>query len=185
MLDRRPVIFLPDGGLPVHSRLSAWNAAAALLAAVDRPDEAAGRAFNCADSDQYSLRQWVEMTMELAGGELEIVGVPGDLPSPAWATMVFHYSGSPHVIVDTTSIRQLLGYRDAVPAREGLARTVRWIIEHRHEAHTWSVLDPFDYAAEDAFLAAWRQAHERLTQLGAPWANLSMPLPQTAKGKPA
>jgi nucleoside-diphosphate-sugar epimerase len=183
VLDGRDAIMLPDGGLPVHSRLSAWNAAHSMLLAIDRPDEAAGQAFNCADDDQFSLRQWFEMAAGHAGGSLDVVSVPGDIPSPAWATMVFHYSGSPHVIVDTTRIRTVLGYTDAKPAREGLAETVAWIIAHESEAAGWSVLDPFDYESEDRFLEAWRTGIGSLGEVTERWKDLSMPLPQTVKGK--
>ena len=182
VLDGRSFVVLPDGGLPVHSRLSAWNAAHSILLAVDRADAAAGEAFNCADDDQYSLSQWFEMAAGFAGGALEQVGVPGTLPSPGWATMVFHYTSSPHVIIDTTKIRTLLGYRDAKPARAGLAETVAWQIDHRDQPEWWSVLDPFDYDAEDAFLAAWRAAEDELRSVTDRWSDLSMPLPQTASG---
>lgn len=183
VLDQRPFIVVPDGGLPVHSRLSAWNAAHSLLLAVDQPEAAAGQAFNCADDDQFSLRQWIEMTMGFVNGSLEIVSVPGDVPSPGWALMVFHYSGSPHVIVDTTKIRSLLHYRDAMPAREGLSQTVKWIVDNRADAGSWSVLDPFDYDAEDKFHEVWRASTAGLGDVADRWHDLSMPLPQTAHGR--
>ncbi len=180
ILDGRTFMCVPDGGLPVHSRLSAWNAAHSILLAVDLPEKAAGQAFNCADDDQFMLRQWIEMTMALAGGALELVSVPGDVPSPAWGTMVFHYSGSPHVVIDTTKIRELLGYTDAKPAREGLRETVEWILANRAEADGWSVLDRFDYEAEDRFIAAWRAATGSVDT--SEWSDWTMPLPQTARG---
>ena len=185
VLDGRSFIILPDGGLPVHSRLSAWNAAHSILLAVDRPEAAAGQAFNCADDDQFSLAQWFEMAAGFAGGTgaaLEVVDVPGSIPSPGWGTMVFHYSSSPHVIIDTTKIRTLLGYTDAKPAREGLAETVAWQIAHQHDPQWWSVLDPFDYDAEDTFMAAWRTAIDVIEPQTSRWTDLSMPLPQTASG---
>jgi nucleoside-diphosphate-sugar epimerase len=182
VLDGRQFIVLPDGGLPVHSRLSAWNAAHSVLLAVDHADAAAGEAFNCADDDQFSLAQWFAMAAAVAGGELDVIDVPGGIPSPGWATMVFHYSSSPHVIVDTSKIRRLLHYTDAKPARDGLTETVEWQIAHQDQPEWWSVLDPFDYEAEDAFVAAWRQATDSLGPVQSRWQNLTMPLPQTASG---
>ena len=180
ILDGRSFICVPDGGLPIHSRLSSWNAAHSVLCAVDHPAEAAGHGFNCADNDQFMLRQWMEMTMRLAGGSLEFVSVPGDVPSPAWGTMVFHYSGSPHVIVDTTKIRERLGYTDAMPAAEGLAETVEWLLAN-HKTASLTVLDKFDYEAEDRFVAHWRS---NLASLDTDhWRDWTMPLPQTATGK--
>lgn len=183
VLDGRDFIVLPDGGLPVHSRLSAWNAAHSVLLAIDHGDAAAGQAFNCADDDQFSLAQWCAMAATAAGGELDVVSVPGDIPSPGWAAMVFHYSSSRHVVIDTSKIRQLLHYGDAKPARQGLVETVEWQIAHQDQPEWWSVLDPFDYESEDAFVKAWRTATNSLDAHTARWQDLTMPLPQTASGK--
>ena len=183
VLDGRRFMFLPDGGLAVQSRLSAWNAAHSILLAVDRPDAAGGQAFNCADDDQFSLRQWTEMVVHHMGAELDFLSTIGDIAGPGWALLVFRYESSPHVIIDTTKIRALLGYRDAKPAREGLAETVDWYVEHRKSAGMWPVLDPFDYEAEDHFHAAWAEARSLLEAAGDRYRELpAMPFPQTASG---
>ena len=183
ILDGRDAIVVPDGGLPIHYRLSSWNAAHAMLLAVDNPEEASGEAFNCADDDQFSLTQWISMVGSHMGGRLDQVSVPGDLPSPGWALMVFRYDCSPHVIVDTSKIRTLLGYTDAVPAAEGLARTVDWYVANQDQSDSWPVLDPFDYLAEDEFLAAAEQSRATLGAAADRWSELpTMPFPQTATG---
>lgn len=183
VLDGRSFMIVPDGGLAVQSRLSAWNAAESILLAVDRPDAAAGQAFNCADDDQFSLRQWTAMVCRHMGGHLDLLSMPGDIPGPGWALFVFRYDSSPHVIVDTTKIKSLLAYRDAKPAREGLAETVDWYLEHRRESSSWPVLDPFDYAAEDRVRAAWETSRNLFEAAGAPYRDLpGMPFPQTAAG---
>ena len=183
ILDGRDFILVPDGGLAVHSRLSSWNAAHSVLLAVDHPDAAAGEAFNCADDDQFSLRQWIELIADHMGAELEIVPVPGDIPSPGWALVVFRYDCSPHVIVDTTKIRTLLRYEDTKPARAGLVETVDWYVENRSDSDTWPVLDPFDYPSEDAFREAWSDARVSLSEAGARYLSIpTMYFPQTASG---
>ena len=158
VLDNRAFIVLPDGGLPMHSRQSARNAAHSILLAIDHPEAAAGQAFNCADDDQFTLREWVEMTMAFAGGSLEIVSVPGDIPSPGYGTVAFGYSCTPHAVFDTGKIRTLLNYTDTKPAVECLRETVEWIVANRADSDSWSILDPFDYPAEDRFITAWRNA---------------------------
>jgi hypothetical protein len=48
-----------------------------------------------------------------------------------------------------------------VPAREALARTARELQQRplaRGGVEEKSLTDPFDYAAEDALIAAWRRA---------------------------
>jgi len=62
--------------------------------------------------------------------------------------------------VDTGRIRHELGYRDLVAPLEALRRTVRWQAEHlpaQHDKVVKVLQDPFDYAAEDALIARYRQ----------------------------
>jgi nucleoside-diphosphate-sugar epimerase len=56
-----------------------------------------------------------------------------------------------HWFVDTTRIRQELGYAEEIPREEALRRTVAW-----ERAHPPENVDPasFDYAAEVAALFA-------------------------------
>lgn len=184
VLDGRTWMALPDGGLAVHSRCGARNAAAAVLLALDRPEAAGGRAFNLADDDQFSLRQWIELILAHLGADLELVSVPGDLPNPGWALLPFRSRCSPHAVVDTAAIRHDLGYRDVQPAREGLAETVDWLVAHADEARANpTVIDVFDYAAEDRFRAAYDRAAAQLAEAGAPFHAIpEMPVPQTASG---
>jgi hypothetical protein len=68
-----------------------------------------------------------------------------------------------HRVLDLTSIRARLGYRDAVPAREALATTARWLADNPpdHGGDEEMILtDPFDYAAEDRLIASWRTAEQ-------------------------
>ena len=63
-----------------------------------------------------------------------------------------------HRVLDLARIRGDLGYRDLVPAREALARTARWLVEHPRGAarrRRRVLTDPFDYAAEDRLMDAW------------------------------
>jgi nucleoside-diphosphate-sugar epimerase len=53
-----------------------------------------------------------------------------------------------HIIMDTTRIRQELGYREEVPSGEALRRTVAW-----ERANPPAQAQAFDYAAEDGVLA--------------------------------
>lgn len=158
-LDRRPHLVLPDGGLTLSHRAYAQNAAHALLLAIDRPDDAAGEIFHCGDEELLSLRQIAEIAAEALGHRFEIVSMPWELALPARPLL-----GQPsptHRVLDLAKLRRKLGYRDAVPAREALARTARWLAAHPPEPggiEETVLEDPFDYAAEDALVAAWRRA---------------------------
>jgi len=64
-------------------------------------------------------------------------------------------------VLDLSKLRGRLGYRDAVPAREALARTARWLDANPPAPGGQEELvlqDPFDYAAEDALALAFGEA---------------------------
>jgi nucleoside-diphosphate-sugar epimerase len=166
ILDGRPFIILPDGGLTLHSYGYAENVAHAVLLAVDHPDAAAGRIYNCADDEILSLRQVVEVIAEALAHPLEIVSMPWELAVPARPLLMQPLTT--HRVVDTARIRAELGYRDVVPPREALVSTARWLVEHPPEPGGMeeSVLqDPFDYAAEDRLVSAWRRSLASLPRL--------------------
>lgn len=184
VLDGRRWMIVPDGGLAVHTRCGARNAAHSVLLALDHAGVAAGKAYNLGDDDQFSIRQWIELTAAHLGVDIELVSLPGDVPNPGWALFPFRYRGSPHVLVDTHLIRSELGYADVLPAREGLIETVDWLVEQAEDAAANPVvIDPFDYAAEDRLRAAYDEATARLHAAGARFDALpEMPVPQTARG---
>ncbi|MGJ3558242.1 hypothetical protein ACR6C2_01890 [Streptomyces sp. INA 01156] len=69
------------------TRCAARNAAEVLLCAVGNP-AAAGEAFNVADDDQQTTRQWAESIAMLLGAELEFVGVPSELAPSAMGELL-------------------------------------------------------------------------------------------------
>jgi len=74
-----------------------------------------------------------------------------------------------HRVVDTAKLRERLGYRDAVPARDAVRRTARWLVENPPERGGYeetALQDPFDYDAEDRLAAWWRGATADFPDLG-------------------
>lgn len=186
VLDGRPWMILADDGRGIHSRAHVQNAAQAILCAADRPDVAAGKAYNVADDDLVSIRQWAEVVAEAAGARLPIRSLPGELPSPGWGVIAFGYQAVANCVLDTSAIRDELGYRDVVPVREGLRETVEWMLEHRDQVQdNPNLIDPFDYEAEDRLVAAYDRAMAELEPLGRVFRESTrrMPTPQTAKGR--
>ncbi len=163
VLDGRRHIVLADGGLTLQTAGYVENLAHAVLLAVDRPEVAAGRSYNCGDEQTLSVRQRVESIARILGREPEIVGVPAEVALPAWPLLA--HEASEHRVMDLARIRGELGYRDAVPTEEALRRTVEWLVANRPEAGGFTerlLGDPFDYAAEDALAAAAREGLERM-----------------------
>jgi hypothetical protein len=106
-----------------------------------------------------SVRQVVELVAGALDSPLEIVSMPYEIAAPARPLLT---QPSPaHRVLDLTRVRHDLGYRDVVPARTAVATTARWLAEHPCEPGGMEetvLTDPFDYAAEDALVAAWRAA---------------------------
>lgn len=159
IIDQRPFIIVPDGGLTLHSYGYAENLAHALLLAVDRPEVAAGQIYNCGDEEVLSLRQVVE----ILAATLDYTGTLVDMPW-SWALPARPMIMQPqttHRVVDISKLRNELGYRDKVAPAQALAHTARWLVENPPAPGGMEEMvlqDPFDYAAEDRLVAAWRQA---------------------------
>ena len=163
ILDGRPHIVLPDGGLTLATAGYAENLAHALLLAVDRPDAAAGQSYNCGDQQTLTVRQRVETIAKIMEREIEIVSVPADVALPAWPLLT--HEASDHRLMDLGKIQGELGYQDPVPVPEALKRTVDWLVANQPEpgGFTEQLLgDPFDYEAEDRLVAAAREGHEKM-----------------------
>jgi hypothetical protein len=166
ILDGRRAIILGDGGLTLHTFGYAENLAHAVLLAVDRPDAAAGQAYNCGDEQVWSLRQVALTIACIMDASLEIVSLPGELALPGQPLLA--HERTDHRVMDLSKIRRELGYRDLVAPSEGLRRTVHWLLENRPEPGglTERILgDTFDYAAEDEIIAIHRDYTARLAKV--------------------
>ena len=150
MEDRRPAILLAETVARWrNARGYVENVAAAITLAVT-DERAAGRVYNVAEQQAYAEAEWVQQIGEAVGWSGEIVTLPeADLP----AHLATHWNPQQHLVIDSTRIRQELGYAEIVPADEALRRTVAW------ERANPPQFDPadYDYAAEDVVLHAAAQ----------------------------
>jgi nucleoside-diphosphate-sugar epimerase len=157
ILDGRREIVLAEDGLTLHHHGYTENLAHAVLLACDQPDAAAGLVFNAADDEVLSVRQVVELIAAALGRELEVVSMPYDLAVPAWPLLAQPLPT--HRVLDLGRLRQVLGYRDLVPARQAIGLTAEWLAAHRPEPggpEETVLTDPFDYTAEDQLIAWWK-----------------------------
>lgn len=189
VLDGRDFVFVPDDGRGTHSRAGHRNAAHALLLGIDHPDAAAGKAYNVADDEVVSIRQWAEivaaLTAERLGHDqrLEVRALPGEVPQPGWGMIAFGYQGTPNCIVDTTAIRRDLGYTDVQSLTDGLADVVDAMLADPEAVRANpNHVDPFDYATEDRIAQRWDAVLAELRSIAAPIREglTGMPLPQAA-----
>jgi nucleoside-diphosphate-sugar epimerase len=163
--DGRRHMVLPDGGLQIHSRCAARNAAAFVLAAVDRPDVAAGQVYNCGDPVNWSLRQWAETIVGLLGARLELVPIPSEIAVEAATTLLpLANTTAPHCIVSTDKAQRELGYRPVVEPIAALEEVLAWYESYPDfdPGTSPSLTDRFDYRTEDALVAEYRSAVGRI-----------------------
>lgn len=146
MDDRRPAILLAERQAGWRwSRGYVENVAAAITLAVTN-ERAAGRIYNVAEPEALPEAEWVRRIGQAAGWKGEIVTLPKER-MPAHLKSASNWDQ--HWAVDTSRIRQELGYKEPVPLDEALQRAVEG-----ERAHPPETFDPaqFDYAAEDAAL---------------------------------
>lgn len=150
--DGRRQIIAPEGGFLIRSALYNANAARIVLAAVDRPEMAAGETFNCADAEHLTLRRWIAVITDAMGHEVELVSVPMEMASPAWPYARYPLATG-HQVLDTSKLARLGVV--LIPAEDALRETVRWYLDDpaRGEAVEPLLRDRFDYALEDRIIA--------------------------------
>jgi nucleoside-diphosphate-sugar epimerase len=168
LLDGRRTFVLADGGIKLESRVYIENAAHAVLLVVDNPAPAAGKRYSVADETQFTMRQRVEFVARHLDRELELVDLPYDV---AWPCYPLYRHVREHRLCQSSLIREELGYRDAVPADEALARTIDWLVANPPEPGgelERQVGDPFDYEREDELVERWRRARGSLGAVESP-----------------
>lgn len=160
VLDGRPYVILPDGGLQIDARAAALNAAHCVLLAVDRPNIASGEIYNCIEDEQFTWRQILEMIVDHLGAETQMLSLPSDVAYPARGlTPMSTYYG--HCVLDGAKARNELGYRDVIAPRKALLDQVDWLVKYPAPP---SERDPFDYDAEDALISTWKRAEIALKE---------------------
>jgi hypothetical protein len=147
MMDVRPAILL-------GASLSRWivsrgyvEIVADAIAEAVVNERAAGRTYNVADAGRLSERQWVQKVADAAAWYGQIVEVPDD-----WVPAGIQFDGNlaQHWFLDTSRVRDELGYREPVVLEEALRRTVAWERANPPETIPPGIVFPYD--AENATL---------------------------------
>jgi nucleoside-diphosphate-sugar epimerase len=157
VLDRRRHLILESDGLTVPQRGYSENVAKAVLLALDSP-ASAGETFNVGDEQALSVRAIADVIAAALDHEWDIVPVPA-AASPCGNLL----TARQNTLFDLCKARTVLGYRDEVPVVDATARAARWLAGHPIPpgSEEERSLGPraFDYAAEDAAIAAWGTVH--------------------------
>lgn len=149
----RPVIALEE----VHARRMASrgfteNVSLSIVLSVMN-ESAAGRIYNVAEADAFTELEWVRTIGEAAGWDGRAVLVPTD---DAPAHLLQKYDVGQDWIVDTSRIREELGYEEVVARSEALQQTIEWQRSNPPPAENFPSDEEMavGYAAEDALLGA-------------------------------
>ncbi len=169
VLDKRPFLIVPDGGLTVKSQGWVENAAHATLLATERPDAAVGSIYNVADSYSLSVRQIAEIIAEELNHSWEIISLPHEVATST-RPLLTSWSSS-HRVLDIGPTVRDLGYKDLVDPIEAWRLAARWLADNPLEPGgelEKRLQDPFEYETEDRQYQIWRECRERL--LSAEWS---------------
>lgn len=175
-LDGRRRFILCDSGIALETRLSARNAAQAVLAAYDNLEKAAGNSYNVADAYPLTDRERLSLVAETMGiSDYEVVSVPTHLAQPAWfwgvgrsLNKIGEHPEIGHRLLSCRKIEETLGFTHVITPEDGLRETVRFYMDHPPAPHgsiEQKLGDPFDYAGEDRFLEVWDRLSAELSSV--------------------
>ena len=157
--DGRRHIIVPGGGMVLLSRGFADNLAHGIMLAVDNRTASAGQVYNICDDRVVYNREWIGILSQIMGHEFELVDIPFDLLPEGFRAaptqVLFRY----HRVMDTSKVRQQLGYRDVVPVEKALELTAKWYMDNPLPPGgemEQNLGDPFDYEYEDRLIEIYR-----------------------------
>jgi len=144
MQDQRPAILLGERIAPWRWTRSYVEDVAAAIALAATDEKAAGRVYNVGD-ESLTMAEWVRTVGEAAGWHGEVRVLPEEhLPEPLRTEDM---ETRQPMVASSERIRRELGWRETVPRRDGLTRTIEWELRNPPPG-----AGPLDYAAEDAVL---------------------------------
>lgn len=150
MGDRRDAIVLLDGIAKWRASYGYVENIGYAIALAVTNEKAAGRIYHVAESETLSEGERVTKIGKLAGWKGKVVSLPKEKFPPDWNLPL---NSEQDWFVDSTRIREELGYREIVPIEEALKRTIEWE-RNNLSIEMQQLVAPFllDYATEDAVI---------------------------------
>lgn len=124
---------LPDQGMALLQHVHAEDVAAVHLAAMERPDAAAGQAFHAVAEQSLTLRGYAELVARMYGHEPQLSFLPWpdfvrQVGAEQAAVTADHIERSPHFSMAKTE--RVLGFRPAHSAWATVREAIAWQVEH-------------------------------------------------------
>ncbi len=146
MDDKRPAIIMEKSMADWRSSVGyVENVADAIVLAINN-DRARNRIYNVAEPDNLNQAEWVAKIGEAFGWKGKVIVLPKEkLPEKMHAD----FRSEQDLTVDTSRIRNELGYKEIVPTQEALRITIKWELENPP-----ANINPedYDYKTEDRIL---------------------------------
>ncbi|MBE9115598.1 NAD-dependent epimerase/dehydratase family protein [Lusitaniella coriacea LEGE 07157] len=151
MDDNRPAIVLEEG---IAQWRGPWgyveNVAAAIALAVTN-DRAIGRIYHIAEPENPSELERVSKIGEISGWDGKVIAISREKLPEGWN---IPFNTAQHWSVDSSRIRQELGYHEVVPPDEAIQKTIDWTRSRAsQEISPFAAPGLLDYATEDAILS--------------------------------
>lgn len=148
--DNRPAIVLEESIAEWRGSYGYVENVAYAIALAVCDEQAKGRIYHVADSEVLSEAERITRVGEVAKWQGKVISVSKEKLPTEWKLPV---NTQQHWFVDSTRIRQELGYKEVVPPEEALQRTIDWERTHPPKepeklAEPWLL----DYATENAIL---------------------------------
>src|SRR5205823_4016336 len=123
MDDRRPAILFEEKHAAWRGPRGYVENVAAAIALAAMSGRAAGRVYNVGEAESLSEVGWAREIAAVIGWNGTLAVLPGDR-TPAHVRMPGNFDQ--HWVVDTTRIREELGYREPIARPEAIRRTIEW-----------------------------------------------------------
>jgi nucleoside-diphosphate-sugar epimerase len=99
-----------------------------MIAAAEKADKVYGEVINIGSGEEVTIEQVAKEIIELTGSEAGIVFDAGKVrPSK---------SEVHRLCADASKAKKLLGWKSAIPLKEGLSRTIEWYKEMKIDSHS-------------------------------------------------
>ena len=149
MDENRPAIVLPESIAQWRGSYGYVENAAYAIALAVTSDRAKGRIYHVADAELNEAER-LSKVGQVAGWQGKIVPVAKEYLPADWS---LPYNTAQHWFVDTSRIRQELGYSEVVTLESALKATIDWQRSHPpKEISPWTGTELLDYATEDRIL---------------------------------
>jgi nucleoside-diphosphate-sugar epimerase len=147
--DGRKQIIFADDVAPLRTPRGYVEDVAAAVALAATSPQAAGRIYNVCEAESYGELDWARKIAAAANWVGEFVVLPHDRTPKH---LLWPGNTAQHVVASSERIRKELEYRELLPCREAIRRSVEW----ERSSPPQQSSTQFDYAAEDEALRQFK-----------------------------